>query len=182
MARLLFVPGLGNSGPDHWQSWWQAQEFTATRVEQEDWQTPDLEQWSARVSEALDRSPDPAWIVAHSFGCLASIRAVAHLPGKVLGALLVASAEPDRFEDLGRTLMNRLPAPSRVVASATDPWMSLYRAKLWSTRWGSDFVSLGAAGHINAESGYGPWSEGKRLLGELQTTHTPLASEGRCCG
>ena len=35
--------------------------------------------------------------------------------------------------------------------------------------WGSEIVSLGAAGHVNADSGLGDWPEGIALLQALAT-------------
>jgi predicted alpha/beta hydrolase family esterase len=37
-ADLLIVPGLGGSGPDHWQTRWEQKLSTARRVEQSDWE------------------------------------------------------------------------------------------------------------------------------------------------
>jgi hypothetical protein len=64
--------------------------------------------------------------------------------------------------------MMRLPFPSIVVASTDDPFVSLDRATAFSTAWGSRLVVLERAGHINADSGHGPWPEGRRLLDELR--------------
>jgi predicted alpha/beta hydrolase family esterase len=170
MAAVLIVPGLHNSGPDHWQTWWQRQENAAERVEQEDWHAPALESWSARVGEAIDRAEEPVWLVAHSFGCLASVHAAIQRPGRVAGALLVAPANPDRFGiGIGSPLaVKPLPFPSTLVASLNDPWMPFVKAVSWSSHWGSKLVNLGRAGHINAESGYGPWPMGRSFLRELQ--------------
>jgi predicted alpha/beta hydrolase family esterase len=180
MATILIVPGLQGSGPDHWQTWWQFQDEDARRVEQEDWQTPDLARWSARVREALERASEPVWLVAHSFGCLASVRAVAGCPGRVAGALLVAPADPDRFGLAPALPRERLAFPSVLVASTNDPWMPFDRVSPWAERWGNRLVNLGRAGHINAESGFGPWPEGRALLKELQarTDHSPAARRG----
>ena len=64
------------------------------------------------------------WLVAHSYGCLASVVAAADRPERVAGLLLVAPPEPDRFldaEQLGsltawwRQALDRIPcmlAPS----------------------------------------------------------------------
>ena len=167
MAPVLIVPGLNDSGPAHWQTWWQATESGTLRVVQDDWQQPDLGRWSARVAESLDQTAGPVWLVAHSFGCLASVAAVARRPGRIKGALLVAPADPERF-GLGITFPQRaLPFPSIVVASTNDPWMRFDRAAQWAGRWGSRLVNLGRAGHINSESGYGPWPKGRALLREL---------------
>lgn len=175
MAAVLIVPGLGDSGPDHWQTWWQARESEAVRVGQADWLAPDLERWSARVREALDRAAEPVWLVAHSFGCLASVRAAAERPNRVAGALLVAPADPERFGVAAALPAEPLAFPGIIVASSDDPWMAFARAAYWSERWGGRLVGLGKAGHINAESGYGPWPRGRALLRELQN-QKPLAA------
>ncbi len=36
----------------------------------------------------------------------------------------------------------------------------------WAHRWGGRLVGIGPAGHINVESGYGPWIEGRVLFQE----------------
>ena len=50
--RVLIVPGLHNSGPGHWQSRWQRLYPQFERVEQDDWEKPDLAAWSARLDRA----------------------------------------------------------------------------------------------------------------------------------
>ena len=57
-----------------------------------------------------------------------------------------------------------------MVTSSNDPWISAERAARLAGTWDADFVNLGAAGHINAESGYGPWPGGLRLLQRLSRT------------
>ena len=47
--RVLIAPGLHNSGPDHWQSRWQRLFPAFERVQQDDWDVPDLARWSARL-------------------------------------------------------------------------------------------------------------------------------------
>ena len=54
-----------------------------------------------------------------------------------------------------------------VVASTTDPLVSVPRARGFAADWGADFQLAGDAGHINAASGHGPWPEGLLMLGEL---------------
>ena len=59
-------------------------------------------------------------------------------------------------------------APGSVVlVGLNDPWLSLDRAAHISAMWGSSFVNIGAAGHINSESGLADWPEGKRILRRL---------------
>ena len=157
--RLVIVPGLHGSGAEHWQSWLQHQVDGAVRVAQDDWGVPDLGGWSERVAETVAAlGPGPHVIVAHSFGCLATVRAVARHPAlAVAQVLLVAPAEPNRFDVAAVLPQSRLAARSCVVASDNDPWMSATQAHAWALRWGSDWINIGNAGHINVDSGYGPF-------------------------
>jgi predicted alpha/beta hydrolase family esterase len=96
------------------------------------------------------------WIVAHSFGCLAARVAAESRLGRIAGLLLVAPADPDLF-GFSTLMPGGSPGcPSIVVASLDDPWMRFMGAAYWAHRWGSRLVNLGKAGHVNAESGFGP--------------------------
>jgi predicted alpha/beta hydrolase family esterase len=53
------------------------------------------------------------------------------------------------------------------VLSADDPFSDAGRGLQLAAAWGSEVVSLGAAGHINADSGLGDWPEGIALLRAL---------------
>ncbi len=165
--RYLIVPGLRSSGPGHWQTHWESA-LGATRVEQLDWETPDLERWSARVVAAVNPDPRPAVLIAHSFGTLAAVHALRRVAPKIRGLLLVAPAAPEKF---GITrLLPQLPlgVPSILVGSQSDPWLSLSRARALAATWDSEFLSLGDAGHVNTDSGYGPWVDGLNLLERLE--------------
>lgn len=158
-TRLLIIPGLRDSGPAHWQSWLQQQYRDARRVVQRDFSRPDLPRWAERIQRTLESAPPGPWVaVAHSFGVLALVRHLAdHPDSPIREALLVAPAEPDRF-GLGESLpRQRLPRALHLVTSSNDPWMSQARATHWAERWGAHVRHLGAAGHINSESGFGPW-------------------------
>lgn len=157
LPRLLVVPGLHDSGPGHWQTWLQAQHRDAVRVRQRDWADPDLDRWTQRIAHTVAQGGGRGFIaVAHSFGCLALAQHLAQEPASpVLAALLVAPAEPDRFGLGGRLPPHRLPRPTTIVASDTDPWLKAASARRWAQRWGSHFINLGDAGHVNVESGHG---------------------------
>jgi uncharacterized protein len=176
MDTLLIVPGLGNSGPEHWQTWLQDLHPHAVRVSQDNWNVPDIQRWSSRTREVLDVTSGRVWLVAHSFGCLASVHALADRASRVSGALLVAPADPNRVGVEAALPTRRLPFPSFLVASTTDPWLKLETAKLWASRWGSRLSDLGAAGHINVDSGFGPWPVGLALLHQLQEHCEPATT------
>lgn len=175
-ADIIIVPGLGGSGPEHWQTRWQARLSTARRVEQDDWFEPDRGTWPERVAEAVRQSGRPALLVAHSLGVLAVAYAAPLLPdGVVKGALLVAPPDVERpdmpaaVRAFGPMPREPLPFPSLLVASRNDPYSSYERAEDFSYSWGSALVDAGEAGHLNTESGFGPWPEGlMRLAGFLK--------------
>jgi hypothetical protein len=167
---ILIIPGLGGSGPDHWQSRWEAKLSTARRVEQANWLAPRLEDWAAGIAEAVVAARRPVLLVAHSLGVTAVVHAAPHLPaGVVRGAFLVAppadsvlveAAGPD-FSPLPR---DPLPFPSVLVASRNDPFAPYDESEELSYAWGSRLLDAGEAGHLNIDSGHGPWPEGLMSL------------------
>jgi predicted alpha/beta hydrolase family esterase len=165
--RVVVVPGLNNSGPQHWQSLWQQQFAQFERVEQDHWDQPDLAAWSARLDQLRARDDRPTLFVAHSFGCLTTVASIARHPFQAAGALLVAPADPVKFGVQDVLPHDQLPCPSIVIASSNDPWMDVDHAGLWARRWNSEFISAGALGHINAESGLGNWAFGLARLQAL---------------
>lgn len=177
MATTLIIPGLYSSGPAHWQSWFEDRIPGTLRVIQSDWSKPDLAEWSQRVRRDISRTPGKLVLVGHSFGALAAVQAAADHSERIAGALIVAPADPEKFEISELLPQAHLGFPAVVVGSTNDPWMTLERAAFWADTWGADLVNLGASGHINAESGFGPWPEGlsilERLLrgAHLRTTH-----------
>ncbi|MES2261987.1 MAG: alpha/beta hydrolase [Pseudomonadota bacterium] len=165
--RVLVAPGLHGSGPVHWQSRWQRLYPAFERVEQDDWAQPHLPTWSARLDQVRARDERPVLIVAHSFGALTAAHSVARDPRNVAGVLLVAPADPDKFGVAGLLPRQALSCPSIMIASSNDPWMTLAHAALWARRWDSEFIDVGQAGHINADSGLGDWVFGRRQLQKL---------------
>jgi uncharacterized protein len=168
---IVTVPGLYGSGPDHWQSRWEARFPEWQRVEQHDWSRPSLHLWAERVAATVAHrrgaAPRGVVLVAHSFGCLAAVHQAGLDASGIAGALLVAPADPDRF-GVGPLLPTfRLPFPTVLAASRNDPWMAQRTAFSWGALWGADVHDMGSLGHINAESGIGAWPEGLGLLGSL---------------
>jgi hypothetical protein len=168
MTTTLIVPGLRSSGLTHWQTWLERRVAGSIRVAQRDWNDPHLPEWSARIRREIVRVQGQIFIAAHSFGVLAAVQAASDHAERIGGALLVAPADPERFGVADFLPTKRLAFPTIVVGSTNDPWMSASSADHWSRVWGADFVNLGAAGHINAEAGFGPWPEALVLLERLR--------------
>jgi predicted alpha/beta hydrolase family esterase len=106
---ILIVPGLYNSGPDHWQSHWERAIPGAERVDQTDWERPALGDWTISLAEAVRQRPG-AILVAHSLGC-ALVAHLAQVTGGrgIGGALMVAPADVNREGPAGRLLTRNRP-------------------------------------------------------------------------
>ncbi len=166
-ADILIVPGYTNSGPEHWQSRWQAKLSTARRVEQAEWSKPVREDWTRVLAYAVNEAERPVVIIAHSLGVATTVQALPLFEKPVAGAFLVAPPDvanpairPKHLMTFGPYPRDPLPFPSIVVGSSNDPFCDLDVAEEIAAAWGSMFVHAGDAGHINADSGYGPWPEG----------------------
>jgi len=181
-ADILVIPGLGGSGPDHWQSRWEAKIPTVRRVVQADWEKPGLAAWRGRIVEEVERAARPVILVAHSLGALAAVHAAPFLAkgdssGKIKGAFLVAPpsakvlAGLDALDPAFLTVPGEpLPFPSLVIASRDDPFASFAESQALARTLGAELIDAGFSGHINGDSGHGPWPEGlMRFAGFLKT-------------
>jgi hypothetical protein len=171
---ILIVPGLGNSGQNHWQRRWADRFKTATIVEQLDWDYPELEPWVDKIERAVIMSTRPVVIIAHSLGVSAIVHAAQRFKDtKVRGAFLVAPPDldnanvPKETQPFAPVPTDPLPFPSLLVASTNDSFCSVERAAEFAIGWGSDFHQAGDAGHINTASGHGPWPEGLLMFTRL---------------
>lgn len=68
--RFVMVPGIGGSGPEHWQSHWETLYPNTLRIEPNSWDEPDLADWFAALDRAVASAPYPPVLVCHSLGCL----------------------------------------------------------------------------------------------------------------
>ncbi|HEU4536672.1 MAG TPA: alpha/beta hydrolase [Polyangiaceae bacterium] len=164
---ILIVPGFGGSGPDHWQSRWQAKFSSARRVEQADWFGGERARWVDTLVAEAERSKRPTVIVAHSVGAIVVAHAAPRLPRAIAGAFLVAPSDWERpnlipgvEHDFAPIPRERLPFPSVVVASRNDAYCDFERAAEFAAAWGSELADAGNSGHLNVESDHGPWPEG----------------------
>jgi predicted alpha/beta hydrolase family esterase len=140
VASVLLVPGLGNSGPSHWQSIWQARNMSFRRVMQRDWNVPNLEEWLENLEAAVREAEAPIVIVAHSLSC----SLVAHwmclgFSERVAAAMLVSLADadsdahmPPEARAFSPVPLDPLPFRAMVIASSTDPYLDIGRARLFA--------------------------------------------------
>lgn len=186
-ADIVLVPGYGDTPDGHWQKRWQAKMANARLVEQKNRFKPMRKSWQDQLVSDVATAKRPVVLIGHSLGCILIAHA-AHTfeKGTIAGAYLVAPTDLERqapapeFE-LGNFVplpQAPLPFTTHVVASRSDPYCDYQRAQSLAKSWSATFQDAGDAGHINLESGHGPWPEGlmsfayfmKRLSGP-QATH-----------
>lgn len=181
---VLVIPGIYGSGPTHWQTRWQELHPQWVRVEQRSWDRPDRATWVATLEFAVAACRRPPILVAHSLGCalVAQWAGTTRLP--VQSAFLVAPADvdsvdrtPDAVRSFAPMPTRTLPFPSMLVASTNDQYVSIERSRGFARAWGSDFVNLGAQGHINADSELDDWPAGLALLGQLIQDTDPAGAD-----
>jgi hypothetical protein len=84
-STILTVPGLGGSGPEHWQSIWE-KNLHFSRIEQADWDTPDCREWIENINnEVIKHDRETVVLVGHSLGCAAIAFWAKKYPIKIRG-------------------------------------------------------------------------------------------------
>lgn len=174
MTHTVIVPGVGGSEDAHWQSWLQKQLTSCSRVQQKNWNLPVLQIWITEfINTILATNDDNIQVVAHSFGCLTTVAALAQHPElnrKINNLVLVAPANPVRFSESGFAIDEhnnyhdyfhqlQIRVPTTLLISENDPWLSFVDAIELAKSWRLAPVNLGQVGHINVASGFGPFPE-----------------------
>ena len=175
LISVLILPGIGNSGPQHWQTYWQQANPGFERVQQRDWDNPACEEWVAALDAAVNRT-DSAQVVlvAHSLACLVVAHWAAKPHAPIKAAMLVAVPDPGgpnfpkEATGFSVTPRQKFSFPSMVVASTDDPYGTFAYTSGLARVWGSELVNVGNCGHINSSSGLGAWDKGYELLVRLK--------------
>jgi uncharacterized protein len=170
-TNFTLVPGIGGSGPDHWQTIWQSEFAGAVCIDPASWDQPDLTDWMSALDRAADaHGASRAVVIAHSLGCLVATRWAESNPDRLAGLFLVAP--PNRFAPTfpvaaagfeGATA-SLAPTPTLVIGSDDDPYCDVATATSLAATWGGEFVTAGPVGHINSASGLGGWHAGREFL------------------
>ncbi|MET9211313.1 MULTISPECIES: RBBP9/YdeN family alpha/beta hydrolase [unclassified Nocardia] len=179
---VVIVPGLRDHVADHWQTLLAATLDQVAIVPPLERDGLSLPARVAALDAVLTEIDGPVVLVAHSAGVMITVHWAQQSTRPVRGALL---ATPPDFEtplppgypaaaDLaahGWTPVprRRLPFPSIVAASSTDPLATARRVSGMAEAWGSILVELGDVGHLNPAAGYGPWPRAQELLDDLLT-------------
>lgn len=174
MTNYFIIPGLGNSGPEHWQTFFEKSADNFNRINQQEWDAPICNEWISTIEKILSNVDlNTVVLIGHSLGCSTIVHWAAKYGKKIKGALLVAPSDLEAPQYLFPTKsfepipMSKINFKTIVVASEDDEWVSFDRAKLFANNWGSEFINIGKAGHINVLSGYGEWQQGLEILKTL---------------
>ncbi|MDE2372448.1 MAG: alpha/beta hydrolase [Burkholderiales bacterium] len=183
-ATVLIVPGLRDAVAEHWQTLLAEQLVAAGRpvhsVAPMGREDLDCAGRVAAIEAAAQAVDGPLIIVAHSAGCLMVAHWALGTTRRVQGALLAVPPDFERPMPAGYPTMEalaaggwlpvprqRLPLRSIVAASRNDPLAAHERVVALAHDWGGELVELGAVGHLNPASGYGPWPRAEALIAEL---------------
>ena len=171
MTNYFIVPGLGNSGPQHWQTFFENSADNFQRINQQEWDAPLCSDWIKTINQAISKYDlSTVILIGHSLGCVTIAHWATQYNKKIKGALLVAPSDIENpVYTFPATGFDPIPTgkinfKTIVVASEDDVWVSLDRAKYFANNWGSAFINIGSAGHINAASGHWQWNEGLEIL------------------
>lgn len=179
---VLIVPGLRDHVDAHWQTLLAAQLPQVHSVPPMGREDLDCARRVQAIEQAMDALNGPVVIVAHSGGCIMLAhwaRSTRHAQ-RVQGALLATPPDfeqpmPEGYPSMAQldaggwfpVPRQRLPFRSLVALSDNDPLGERERVLALARDWGSETVDLGAVGHLNPASGYGPWPLAPSLIARL---------------
>jgi predicted alpha/beta hydrolase family esterase len=182
---VVIVPGLRGEVAEHWQTLLAGTLAAAGReVRTVPPLTRDPFSREARVAAlegVVSEVSGAIVLIAHSAGCITTAHwAQRHRTSQVRGALLATPPDldtpmhephpsPEVLREGGWLPVPRapLPFPSVVAVSSDDPLARFDVAVELAKDWGSRIAEIGAAGHLNPASGYGPWPRAEEFLREL---------------
>jgi predicted alpha/beta hydrolase family esterase len=188
---VLIVPGLRDAVAEHWQTLLEAELRAAGRpvasvppMGRDDLALAPRIDALERAAQAID---GPLVIVAHSGGCVTVVHWAGQTRRPVHGALLATPPDFDQPLPAGYPALDALhaagwlPVPRRalpfrsiVAASRNDPLASVDRVAGLAGDWGSSLSDLGAVGHLNPASGFGPWPRAHDFIAQLSAAeHAP---------
>jgi predicted alpha/beta hydrolase family esterase len=176
--HYVFLAGIGNSEPEHWQSiWYRSVGPNGHWVEHVDWDNPVADDWVCDLERCLRSLSGPKVLIAHSLGCLLVAEwAKRHRDQQVVAALLVSlpnaagPAFPRAASGFAAAVDSRLPFAALMIASSNDPYSSIAYAQRVADQWAIPLIDVGAKGHLNLASNLGEWPEGRTLLEGLIST------------
>ena len=167
MARsFLILHGLGGSGPGHWQTWLAARlRAGKERVAYPDLPDADMPSptaWRDALDGELAALPaGDVVVVCHSLSCLLWLHHVADGGAQASRVLLVAPpSEAGGVPEIAPFVPVPLPKladGARLVCSNDDRYCPEGADALYGDPLGIPVDVIAGGGHLNPETGFGPW-------------------------
>jgi uncharacterized protein len=174
LARsFLILHGYEGSGAEHWQSWLAERlRGAGERVAYPDLpdpHTPRLAAWRAALATELRKLHGDLTVIAHSLACILWLHhcdAPVVRDARAARVLLVAPPSPAGAPaairpffpvPLERERVAAAAAETKLVCAPDDPYCPEDAAILYGEPLGLAVEALPGAGHVNVDSGYGPW-------------------------
>jgi uncharacterized protein len=193
-ATVLIVPGLRDHVAEHWQTLLATQLERVQTVEPMGRENLDCAARMLALEKRARAIDGPLILVAHSAGVITVAHWAQRTRRAVRGALLATPPDFERPMPAGYPTVEALraggwlpvptgplPFPSMVAASRNDPLAEYRRVVKLASAWRSWLVDLGAVGHLNPASGFGPWPRALSLIDELDIgSHVSLAMNALC--
>ena len=184
---IVIVHGYDGSGPGHWQRWLahelRQRDVPVVMPDLPDPTAPQKDRWVAALADIAAHAGTPVVFVCHSLGCWA----VDHLFTErgTLGAYAALLVAPPPLYLLFEAADSFFPPPCRrevwaplaartlLVGSDNDDFTTPGEFEQIAGKLGVRSRLIAGAGHINIESGYGPWPfalEWLEAVGALSST------------
>ncbi len=173
MRPLIIIHGWGGNGPGHWQNW-LSDDLAARGIPVDypvlpDADTPDLNVWLGTLRSVRMCHDQPPDIIAHSLGAIAVIHWLFRETGAQLfnRVLLVSPPSPRNAApevasffplpcDITNTIGSNC-ASIMLIGAKDDPFARPKDFGAIAQIVGVEPHLFEAGGHLNVESGYGPW-------------------------
>ena len=170
----VLVPGIGGSGPDHWQSWLAGELESAGRsvqtIEFPEPDAPALAPWLAALRAGLADWPSDGFdVLAHSLGAVLWLHHVAAAdPDSPRPARVALVSPPSPQCDLAE-IAEFLPPPLDIdvvrhsadgtvlVGGEHDPYSPEGIAAAYGVPLKMATTVIAGAAHLNPDDGHGPW-------------------------
>ncbi len=185
MRSFLILHGWQSSGPGHWQTWLagrlRANGEHVHYPDLPDADDPMLDTWLDAVAGELDSMPEGGTtVVCHSLACCLWLHHVDRGGSQAERLLLVAPPEPlEQVPSFFPVPFPELTSETRLACSDDDPFAPAGAAGLYGEPLGVPVDLLPGAGHVNPETGFGPWPEAEAwCLGQRDSVAGSGAKNG----
>ncbi|NOR57029.1 MAG: serine hydrolase family protein [Sulfurimonas sp.] len=165
--RVLLVHGWGGSDYPHWQSWLAsevAKDYGCVSfLKLSDFEFPNKNTWKQELLKEIENF-NPTVVICHSLANtlwfhLCNEEKMSDVEKLFLVAPPSLNSQIDEIENFFpiKAPKNLHAKEVLLVCSTNDPYMKLEEAKELQKELNVDMEILEDAGHINADSGFGPW-------------------------